>query len=284
MTGGCLLAGVIGWPVAHSLSPRLHGFWLGAYGIDGAYVPLAVKPEDLGAAVRALPKLGFQGANVTVPHKQAVMAHLDRVDPLARRIGAVNTLVVDDDGAIEGQNTDAFGFMENLKDSAPDWSAESAPAVVVGAGGAARAVIVGLLDAGAPAVRLVNRTRARAEELAATLDDPRIETVDWTARAGTLEGAGLVVNTTTLGMSGNPPLDLDLTGLAPEAVVTDIVYTPLETPLLKAAKAQGLKTVDGLGMLIHQARPGFAAWFGRAPEVTPDLRATLLQALGAKAE
>ena len=278
VSGKARLAGVMGWPVGHSLSPRLHGFWLEKYGIDGAYLPLAVKPEDCGAAIRMLPKLGFAGANVTVPHKETAFRTVDELEPLARRIGAVNTLVVRDDGSILGRNTDAFGFIENLKAGAPGWNPAAGPAAVLGAGGAARAVVAALVDAGVPELRLVNRSVERAEKLAADLGGP-IRILAWDDRAGALEGAALLVNTTSLGMKGQPSLDLDLEPLPPEALATDIVYAPLETPLLTAARARGNRVVDGLGMLLHQARPGFAAWFDREPEVTPDLRNFVLASL-----
>lgn len=278
LTAKAAVAGVMGWPVGHSRSPRLHGWWLDRYGIDGAYIPLAVPPDRVAEAVRALPALGLRGANVTVPHKEAVIAACDRVDPVARRIGAVNTLVVAEDGTIEGRNTDAFGFMENLRADRPDWRAGAGPAVVLGAGGAARAILVALADAGAPEIRLLNRTRDRAETLAAELGGP-VRVLPWEERAFALDGAALVVNTTTQGMGGQPALDLDLGRLPLAALVTDIVYTPLHTPLLKAAMERGNPVVDGLGMLLHQARPGFEAWFGRVPEVTPELRRFVLEGL-----
>ncbi|QQP92637.1 shikimate dehydrogenase [Skermanella sp. TT6] len=278
LTAKAAVAGVMGWPVGHSRSPRLHGWWLDRYGIDGAYIPLAVPPGRVAEAVRALPALGLRGANVTVPHKEAVIAACDQVDPVARRIGAVNTLVVAEDGTIEGRNTDGFGFMENLRADRPDWRAGAGPAVVLGAGGAARAILVALADAGAPEIRLLNRTRDRAETLAAELGGP-VRVLPWEERAFALDGAALVVNTTTQGMGGQPALDLDLGRLPPAALVTDIVYTPLHTPLLKAAMERGNPVVDGLGMLLHQARPGFEAWFGRVPEVTPELRRFVLEGL-----
>ncbi len=276
ISGKARLAGVMGWPIGHSRSPRLHGYWLEQYGIDGAYVPLAVPPDRIEQAIRALPALGFRGCNVTVPHKEAAYRTVDRLDATAKRMGAVNTIVVGEDGSLEGRNTDGFGFIENLRSGAPGWSAADGPALVIGAGGAARAVVASLLDEGAPKVWLVNRTRARAEELASDIGGA-IEVADWVSRETLLEGAALVVNTTTQGMAGQPPLELDLRALPGSAVVTDIVYTPLMTPLLVAAQDRGNRVVDGVGMLLHQARPGFAAWFGREPEVTEGLKAVVLQ-------
>ena len=275
LSGRTRLAGIMGWPVAHSLSPRLHGFWLNEYGIDGAYVPLPVRPERLSAALEALPDLGFSGCNLTVPHKEAALAVLDEVDPQARRIGAVNTVRVRADGSLHGWNTDVEGYAQSLGAALPGWSLAGRSAAVIGAGGAARAVIAALIEMGAAEIRLVNRTPGRAEELARMLGGPiRIE--PWERRSRALEGAGLLVNTTTLGMSGQPQLEIDLGPLPREAVVSDIVYAPLETPLLAAARARGHPAVDGLGMLLHQAVPGFEAWFGRRPEVTPALRQFVL--------
>lgn len=271
-------AGVIGWPVDHSRSPKLHGFWLQQHGIIGRYDKLPVPPEDLDAFLAALPKEpGFRGVNVTIPHKIAVLPHLAAVDPVARRIGAVNTIVVQPDGTLFGTNTDGFGFLENLKADAPaGWQVTAAPAVVLGAGGAARAIVVALLDAGVPELRLANRSRETAEALAAEFDATRIRVIDWDERAGSLAGAGLLVNTTSLGMTGKPPLELPLDDLPRTAVVNDIVYAPLQTDLLSRAAARGNPVVDGLGMLLHQGRPGFAAWFGVAPQVSPQLRAAVL--------
>lgn len=274
-SGAAKLGGVIGWPIAHSLSPRLHGLWLHQYRIDGLYAPLAVRPEHLAQVLAALPKLGFRGVNVTLPHKERALALVHEATSSARRIGAVNTIVVDAHERLIGSNTDGFGFIESLREQAPDWRADRGPAVVLGAGGAARAIVVALLDEAAPEIRLVNRTSDRARSLAAEFGGS-IRAMPWTERAKALEGAALLVNTTTLGMHGQPPLDLDPRLLPPEAIVCDIVYAPLETPLLAAAKARGNPTVSGLGMLMHQARPGFAAWFGPVPEVSPALRAELL--------
>jgi len=278
ITGKAKLAGVFGWPVGHSLSPRLHGFWLERYGIDGVYVPLAVEPSNFETALRALPKLGFLGANVTVPHKEAALAVCDEVDILAERIGAVNTVFVTPEGRLQGSNTDAFGFLENLNQEAPAWRADGGPAVVIGAGGAARAVIVALADAGVPEVRLANRTFERAETLARDLGGP-ITVIPWPERTESLGGTNLLVNTTTQGMSGTPSLDLSLEALPGDALVTDIIYTPLKTKLLEEAQTRGNPTVDGLGMLLHQARPGFARWFGHEPEVDTELRSFVLSGL-----
>jgi shikimate dehydrogenase len=279
ITGTARLAGIMGWPVAHSRSPALHGFWLAEHGIDGAYVPLAVEPGRLEQALRALPALGFRGCNLTIPHKQAALAVMDRVDPFARRIGAMNTVLVAADGSLEGSNTDVFGFRENLSEQAPGWDAEAGPAVVLGAGGSARSVVAALIAAGVPEIRLVNRTPAHAEALARDLARPetRIAIHPWEARAAALRDAGILINTTSLGMDKEPRLDIDLAALPASAVVVDIVYVPLETGLLAAARRRGHRVVDGLGMLLHQGRPGFEAWFGTAVGVTPALRAAMLR-------
>jgi len=279
-TGTTRLAGVIGWPILHSRSPRLHGFWLSSYGIDGAYLPLPVRPDQAQAAIRALPLLGFAGANVTLPHKEAALVAVDRATTQARRIGAVNTIAVTADGSLEGSNSDAFGFLENLRASAPDWQPKRGPAVLIGAGGAARAIAAALVDAGVPELRLVNRTMARAEQLAADIGGP-IKPCAWERNGAAMTDAALLVNSTTLGMKGQPPLEIDIGGMPPASVVYDIVYVPLETPLLAAARNRGLTAVDGLGMLLHQARPGFAAWFGVEPQVTRELRDFLLADLTA---
>jgi shikimate dehydrogenase len=278
LTGRSRLAGVMGWPVAHSRSPRLHGYWLNHHNIDGAYLPLPVRPEQFATALRALPLLGFAGVNVTVPHKEAALAGVDRATSDARRIGAVNTIVIGADGTLEGRNTDAFGFTENLRATVSSWRAERGPAVILGAGGSARAIAYALAAGGAPEIRLVNRTAERAERLAADVGGS-FRIYGWDERAAALADAALLVNTTTLGMAGQPPLDLDLASLPPAAVVNDIVYTPLETPLLAAARRRGNSVADGLGMLLHQARPGFAAWFGVEPEVTAELRRFVAQDL-----
>jgi shikimate dehydrogenase len=261
----------MGWPVAHSLSPRLHGYWLQHYGIDGAYVPLPVRPERLGSALRALPDLGFAGCNLTVPHKEAALGALDEIAEDARRIGAVNTILVRADGSLYGWNTDIEGFAQSLIAALPEWSIAGKHAVVLGAGGAARAVVAAVQNLGAEEVVILNRTRERAEALATDLGEA-IRPLSWERRSEALSQAALLINTTTLGMLGKPPLSIDLAPLPTDAVVADIVYAPLETPLLAEARRRGHRVVDGLGMLLYQAVPGFAAWFGRRPEVTPALR------------
>ena len=273
-------AGVMGWPVEHSRSPVLHRFWLRQHGIDGDYSLLPVPPEGLAMALRALPQCGFAGCNLTLPHKEAALAIVDEVDAVARRIGAINTIVVKPDGALEGRNTDIFGFLANLQLTEPGWRAATGPAVVLGAGGGARAVAAALADAGVAEIRVVNRNRERALALAAALGAP-IRIVDWADRDNALAGAALLVNTTSLGMAGQPSLALALDALPGTAVVYDIVPVPPMTPLLIAARARGNPVVDGLGMLLHQARHGFAAWFGVLPEVTPALRMAVAATLSA---
>jgi shikimate dehydrogenase len=261
----------MGWPVAHSRSPLVHGFWLREHRIDGEYLALPVPPGDLARHLRALPAEGYAGCNLTIPHKEAALGIVDRVDERAARIGAVNTVVVLPDGRLEGRNTDAFGFHANLVQALPHWRADAGPAVVLGAGGAARAVVTALLDAGAPEIRLVNRSGPHAAALAAA-HGVRVRCHGWEERAAVLAGAAFLVNTTPLGQAGQSPLVLSLDTLPDQAVVNDIVYVPLETALLTAARQRGNPAVDGLGMLLHQARPGFAAWFGVMPEVTAALR------------
>lgn len=269
-----LLAGVMGYPVMHSRSPKLHNYWLTKYGLTGTYVPLAIKAEHLRAALRALPALGFSGCNLTIPHKEAALDIVDRIDPLARRIGAVNCIVVAADGSLAGQNHDAFGYIESVREAQPAWRADAGPIVVIGAGGGARAVLVSLIDQGAREIRLVNRTPARAKALAGELDGP-ITALGWEQREVALKGAAMLVNATNQGMVGEPPLDLALDALPVSALVSDIIYIPRETALLAAARKRGNPTVNGLGMLLHQARPAFHAWFGIMPEVTPELRAMI---------
>jgi shikimate dehydrogenase len=281
ITGVTRLAGIMGWPVAHSRSPLLHGFWLDETGIDGAYLPLPVRPENIEQALRALPILGFRGCNLTIPHKQSALTVVDRIDPLARRIGAANTIVVAADGSLEASNTDAYGFRENLRDSVPGWNPAAAPAVILGAGGSARAVVAALADMGVGEIRLVNRTGSRAEAVARDLSTAGIRILihPWEEASDVLDGAGLLVNTTSLGMTGEPALELDLSPLPLSAPVVDIVYVPLETSLLAAARRCGHAIVDGLGMLLHQGRPGFEAWFGAEVHVSRALRSAVMATL-----
>lgn len=266
------LAGVIGYPITHSRSPRLHGHWLHRFGIDGHYIPLQVAPSDFEQTLRALPRMGFAGVNVTLPHKHAALALSDTVTATARRIGAANTLVFTSDG-VAADNTDAHGFAQNILSAQPSWS----PGLValVGAGGASRAVIAALMDLGATEIRLTNRTEGRAADLAAEFG-PVVSAVRWSDRSAMLSGCDTLINATSLGMNGQPPLDLPLQDLPARAIVNDLVYAPLETPLLASARARGNPCVDGLGMLLHQAAPGFEAWFHVKPRVDEALRKAVL--------
>lgn len=275
VTGKAKIAGVMGWPISHSRSPLIHGHWLERYGIDGAYIPFAVETENGAAALRALAKLGFSGTNVTLPHKLTAFQTVDVRDAAAEAIGAVNTVIVQSDGSLHGSNTDAPGLLAHLQASAPNWDASAAPVMVLGAGGSTRAAIFALLQAGAPEIRLSNRTRAKAEVLADAFGE-KVKVIDWFERSSALASCGLLVNTTSLGMTGQPALDIVLEDIPGSAVVCDIVYSPLETPLLAAARAQGNQGVDGLGMLLHQATPGFEAWFGVKPVVDVTLRDFIL--------
>jgi len=270
LSGKARLAGIVGWPVAHSRSPRIHGFWLDRHVIDGAYVPLAVRPEDFAPAIRGLRAAGFAGVNVTIPHKRAAFALCDRVDDVARRAGAVNTIVFHEDH-IEGTNTDGFGFLASLRAEGVDPAA--GPALILGAGGAARAIAAALLEVAVP-VTVANRTREHAEALAHDL--PGLTVIDWNARQPALSGQTLLVNATSIGMGGNSGVALCLDNARSSLVVADIVYTPLETELLVAARGRALRVVDGLGMLLHQARWGFGAWFGVQPTVDMELRRFVL--------
>ncbi|MEZ2331513.1 shikimate dehydrogenase [Mesorhizobium sp. RCC_202] len=260
---------VTGHPIAHSRSPKIHGHWLATYGIDGSYQAIDVRPDDFASFLKSLGANGYRGGNVTIPHKEAAFALAERRDEAAEAIGAVNTLWFED-GVLWGGNTDGLGFAGNLDDYAPGW-ADNGPAVVLGAGGASRAVIHALKQRGIKDIRIVNRTLARAQELADRFGIG-VSAHGGEAVGALLADAGLLVNTTALGMHGNEGLAADPAGLPGRAIVTDIVYVPLETPLLAAARAHGLKTVDGLGMLLHQAVPGFERWFGRKPEVSAELR------------
>ncbi len=277
LSGKAKSAGVMGWPIGHSKSPRLHGYWLERYEIDGAYIPLAVNPDKLEVALRSLSVLGFCGVNLTIPHKELAMDIVDHLDPLARRVGAANTIVVRDDGSLEGRNTDVYGFSQNILTGDFMPAKEGFSATVLGAGGAARAVVAALQEMGVQDIRIVNRNQERAKALCETLTGCNSFSVfAWDDTQKAVAGADLLVNATSLGMQGQPPLDIDLTPLSQKAFVTDIVYAPLETSLLAAARARGLQVVDGLGMLLYQAAPAFAAWFGQTPEVTSALRAHVL--------
>lgn len=269
------LAGVIGSPIAHSKSPKLHHHWLRAYGIKGYYVPMDVAQSDLREVIAALPKAGFVGCNVTIPHKETVLALADVVTDRAALIGAANTLIFRKDGRLHADNTDGYGFIANLRQNAPAWNPAAGPAAVIGAGGGARAVIASLIEVGAPEIRISNRTRARAEALR-TEFGAKVVVNDWVQAGNMLEGAATVVNTSSLGMVGKPEFRIPLDALSPSAVVTDLVYTPLRTHLLEEAAAMGCVTVDGLGMLLHQAAPAFERWFGIRPEVDDATRAAIL--------
>jgi shikimate dehydrogenase len=265
------IAGLLGWPVAHSRSPVIHNHWLAQYGIAGRYTLFAVPPEHLEAAVRGMAALGLRGCNVTTPHKQAIFPLLDRVDDLARKIGAVNTVVVDKDGMLSGFNNDGNGFIQSLRDADPKWRPDSGPILVLGAGGAARAVVASLAVQGAKEIRLVNRTLDKAKEIADAVG-PVVKVLPWGQRDDALDDVALLANATSLGMAGKPSLQISLERLPKGALVGDLIYLPPETPLLAAARMRGNITVNGLGLLLNQARPAFNAWFGVMPEITPGLR------------
>ncbi len=268
-------AAVIGNPISHSLSPKLHSYWLNRYGIEGEYTALKVTEDALETTLRELPAKGFIGANVTIPHKVSVMQFADQLTDRATLIGAANTLIFKEDGRIFADNTDGYGFMANLRQGAPEWDPKAGPAAIFGAGGAARAIIVALADSGVPEIIIANRTRAKAEALRADFG-ARVTVVDWVQADKMLEDANTVINTTSLGMTGAHEFKVSLDALSPKAVVTDIVYNPLQTPFLKAAAEKGCTAVDGLGMLLHQGVPGFERWFGRRPEVDDATRAAVL--------
>lgn len=270
------LAGVIGSPIAHSKSPALHGYWLKRYGLKGFYIPMDVDQADLASVLQTLPKMGFVGVNVTIPHKERALELADLVTDRAALMGAANTLIFRKDGKIHADNTDGYGFIENIRSNAPNFD-PSAPAAVFGAGGAARAIVASLIDAGLPEIRLSNRTRSRAEALRAEFGS-KIQVVDWVQAGNMLDGAMTVVNTTSLGMVGKNEFRVPLDALSPRAVVNDLVYTPLRTQFLERAAQTGCTTVDGLGMLIYQAAPGFERWFGERPEVDDETRAVVLNA------
>ena len=269
------LAGVIGSPIAHSKSPQLHQHWLKQLELPGHYIPMDISPDNLAEAVASLPKLGFVGMNVTIPHKEAIIKLADTVSDRATLIGAANTVTFQADGKVHADNTDGYGFIENLKTGAPDWSAKSGPAAVLGAGGAARAVIVSLLDAGVPEIYLSNRTRVRADQLRSDFGS-RIQVFDWVQAGNMFDEVSLVVNTTSLGMIGKSELRVPLDGLRSGTVVNDLVYAPLKTRLLETAEEMGCVTVDGLGMLLHQAVPAFERFFGTRPQVDTATRTAVL--------
>lgn len=271
------LAGVIGHPIAHSRSPALHGYWLKRYGIRGHYVPLDVAPVDLAHVLQTLPKMGFVGVNITIPHKEAILQIADVITDRAALIGAANTLIFRKDGRIQADNTDGSGFIANLRQKAPHWSPSSGPAVVFGAGGAARAVVAALIEVGVPEIRIANRTRPRAEAMRSDFG-AKLVVSEWVQAANMLDGAATVVNTTSLGMTGKSDFRVPLDGLKPGTLVTDLVYTPLMTQFLIEAQEMGCTVVDGLGMLLHQAAPGFERWFGQRPEVDDATRTAVLSA------
>ena len=270
------LAAVIGHPVAHSKSPNVHGYWLRKYGLKGHYIPMDIEPDKLSDLLPRLADLGFVGANVTIPHKERVMEIADLITDRATLIGAANTLIFRKDGRIHADNTDGYGFIENIRQAIPNWNPKSGPAVVFGAGGACRAVLASLLDVGVPRIILTNRTRIRAEKLREDFGN-RVQVVEWVQAGNVLEEADLVVNTTSLGMTGKPEMRVPLDGLRSGAIVNDLVYTPLQTRLLDTAEDRGCRVVDGLGMLLHQAVPGFERWFGKRPIVDENVRAAVLR-------
>ena len=269
-----LLAGVMGWPVMHSRSPLMHNHWFRQHGLAGTYVPLAIEPAGLAAALKALRPLGFAGCNLTIPHKQQAMTIVDEVDTVAKRIGAISCVVVRPDGSLSGTNNDWFGFIHNLKQEQPGWRGDAGPVVVLGAGGGARAVCYGLMQVGAKEIRLVNRTFARAKGIAGEFGGS-IQALPWERRHDSLDGAAMVVNATSQGMVGQPALDLRLDKLSKTALAADIIYIPLETPFLAAARQRGNRTANGLGMLLHQGRPAWKMWFGIEPVVTAELRSMM---------
>lgn len=268
------LAGVMGWPIMHSRSPMLHNYWFAQQGLHGTYVPLAIEPAGLRDALRALPALGFSGCNLTIPHKQAAIPIVDEVDDTARKIGAISCVVVRPDKSLFGTNNDWRGFIGNIRQTLPDWRADAGPVLVIGAGGGARAVCYGLLEAGAKDVRIVNRTFEKAQALSEDFGG-RVAPQHWQDRHDLLEGIAMVVNATNQGMVGQPPLDLRLDRLPKDTLVADIVYTPLESPLLEEARKRGNPTVNGLGMLLHQGIPAWKSWFGIEPVITAELREML---------
>ena len=269
-----LLAAVMGWPISQSRSPMLHNFWFAQHGLAGSYVPLAIPPEQLPAALRALPSLNFAGCNLTIPLKQDAMRIVDEVDVTARKIGAISCVAVRKDGSLAGSNNDWYGFTHNILDFVPDWRADAGPVAVMGSGGGARAVVYGLMKRGAREIRLCNRTLTRAQTLAREFGGP-ITVLPWPERHDALDGVSMLVNATNQGMIGEAALDLRLDKLPVAALVNDIIYNPRETPLIEAARRRGHRTVTGLGMLLHQGVPAWKAWFGIEPKVTAELRAKI---------
>jgi shikimate dehydrogenase len=271
MHNNFIMAGVMGWPVAHSRSPSIHNYWIQLHKLTGAYGIFPVAPQNLEMAISGIRALGIAGCNITIPHKVAAMQFVDWVDPLAKRIGAINTIVAKPDGTLHGFNNDAFGYIESLREAVPAWNANAGPVVVLGAGGAARAIIVGLINEGASEIRLMNRTKNKADEIANEFANT-VKSYEWHERHDALNGCALLINTTSLGMQGQEELDLQLNQLPSTALVSDVIYAPMETQLLMRARLRGNNTVNGLGMLLNQARPAFNAWFGVMPEVTVELR------------
>lgn len=270
-----ILSCVIGWPISHSKSPLIHGYWIKKYGINGYYVPVGIRPENFESAIRSMHKLGFRGANVTIPYKETILSLATAVSDRAALIGAANTLVFREDGSIRADNTDGAGFISNIKNHVSDWHASDGPAVVLGAGGASRAIVSSLLADGAPEVRISNRTRHRADILREQFG-AKITVVDWGKVNDAFSDAATIVNTTSLGMTGNPPLKVRISSAPKSALVTDLVYTPIRTDFLEQAASYGLRTVDGVGMLLHQAVPGFESWFDVRPEVDDEVRRLVL--------
>jgi shikimate dehydrogenase len=275
MAGDFILAGVMGWPIAQSRSPILHNYWIEKYKLNGRYVPLAVRPELLADAIRGLRALGFRGCNLTMPHKQYAMTMVDHLTDTAKRIGAVNCIVVGEDGKLSGTNNDGNGYVLSVQEIAPQWKPSDGPIAILGAGGAARAIIVALLERGASEIRLINRTLEKAERLAKDFG-PAIKPIAWDKRGDAIGDVALLTNATNQGMTGHPPLEIAFDKLSSRTLVSDLIYVPPETPFLAAAKTRGNITINGLGMLLHQARPAFQAWFGIMPEITPDLRASIM--------
>ena len=272
------LVGVMGWPVMHSRSPMMHNYWMQQQGISGTYVFLEIKPGALEGALRALHPLGFSGCNLTIPHKLDAMKIVDEVDDTAKKIGAISCVIVKNDGTLLGTNNDWLGFIGNLKHQQPTWNADAGPCTVIGAGGGGRAVVYGLLREGAREIRLVNRTESKAEKIASDLGGG-VTVYPWKERHSLLEGAATVVNVTNQGMVGEPALDINLDKLSPDALAADIIYTPLVSPFLAAASERQNKTVNGLGMLLHQGPPAWKKWFGLEPIVTEELEKMMVESI-----